>query len=195
MDTERELVQRVLAGERDALRDLIGQYERLVARIVFRIVRDEQDREEVCQDVFVRVYRKLGGFQFESKLSTWIARIAYRTCLNHLEKRRLPAQHDLAWTDDASPNDPTSHVVADVPPLDDAVATAEMRTFVRDQVNDLPVPFRTAVTLFYLEGMSVGEVGEVMALPAGTIKSHLFRARKVLRDKLLARYSMGELQT
>ena len=194
MDAERELVRRVLAGERDAFRALITQYERLVARIVFRNIRDARDREEICQDVFVRVHQKLSGFQFQSKLATWIARIAYRTCLNHLDRKQLPVQRDWDLDGDGAAS-VVDRLPANALPLDDAVATAEMRDFVRTQVDDLPVPFRTAVTLFYLEGMSVGEVGEVMELPVGTVKSHLFRARKLLKDKVLARYSMGELQT
>lgn len=194
MEAERELVRRVVAGERDAFRELVMQYERLVARIVFRTIRDPRDREELCQDVFVRVHQKLSGFRFESKLATWIARIAYRTCLNHLERKQLSIQADR----DAGEADVGSRVdqlPIDAPLLDDAVATAAMRDYVREQVDALPIPFRTAVTLFYLEGMSVGEVGEVMELPVGTVKSHLFRARRVLRDRLLARYSIRELQT
>jgi hypothetical protein len=90
MESDEEIVARTLAGDRDAFRHLVARYQRLVAGVVARLIRDATDREEVCQDVFLRVYRGIGGFQFDAKLSTGIARIAYRASLNHLEKKRLP---------------------------------------------------------------------------------------------------------
>jgi RNA polymerase sigma-70 factor (ECF subfamily) len=188
METDEELVARVLAGDRNAFRHLIARYERLVAHVVSRLVRDDADREEVCQDVFLRVYRGVGHFRFGSKLSTWIARIAHRASLNHLEKKRLPLCEDLPDAEQARLQ-PTS---AAPDPLEDAVAE-EARRFVRQAVHALPAAYRTVVTLHYLEEMTVSEVGDVMNLPAGTVKSHLFRARRLLKDALLERYSGKEL--
>ena len=93
---ERELVERILDGDREAFLTFIDQYERLVKHVVYRMVDDDRDREELCQDVFVRAHRYLDGFRFESKLSTWLARIARNTCLNHLEKKDMPLYADEA---------------------------------------------------------------------------------------------------
>src|SRR6185436_14894482 len=82
-------VKAVLSGEGDAFKILIKQYERLVLQIVFRMVKREVDREDLCQDIFLKVYDKLQGFRFGSKLSTWIGSIAYNTCVNHLRKNRI----------------------------------------------------------------------------------------------------------
>jgi RNA polymerase sigma factor (sigma-70 family) len=188
MESDEELVARVLAGDRNAFRRLIARYERLVAHVVSRIVRDDADREEVCQDVFVRVYRGLGSFRFGSKLSTWIARTAHHASLNHVEKKRLPLFEDLPDADQARLQ-PTS---AAGDPLEGAVA-AEARRSVRQAVHVLPPGYRTVVTLHYLEEMTVAEVGDAMGLPAGTVKSHLFRARRLLKEALLERYSGEEL--
>ena len=183
---DREMVARVLAGDRDAFRDLVRTYQRLVSHVVFRIVRDPRDREEVCQDVFVRVYQKLDQFAHESALGTWIARIAYRLSLNHLERRRIPLYDDLR------PDETGGTSVDQLPGTRasalDEVEGAELRAFVRARVDGLPVQYRTVVTLYHLEEMAVGEIAAVMDLPEGTVKSHLFRARRMLKEMLVARY-------
>lgn len=184
MDDDQRLVGRVLAGERAAFLALIARYERLVQHVVTRIVLDRADAEEVCQDVFLRVYRGLPGFRGDSKLSTWIGRVAHRTALKHVEKRRLPsvpASGAGGDTDHAG----TRRAERATPGLQlDDVVRAELRAFVRERVADLPVQYRIAVTLYHLEGMTISETAAVMNLPEGTVKSHLFRARRLLRERL-----------
>lgn len=180
------MVARVLAGDRNAFRELVRTHQRLVSHVVFRIVRDPRDREELCQDVFVRVYQKLGQFSHESALGTWIARIAYRLSLNHLERRRMPLFDDLG--EGEKPGAGVDQIPGSAPsPLDQAHG-AELRDFVRARVAELPVAYRTVITLYHLEEMGVAEVAAVMELPEGTVKSHLFRARKMLKEKLMASY-------
>jgi len=186
MESDEELVAQVLVGNRNAFRRLIARHERLVVHIVSRLIQEDADRKEVCQDVFLRVYRGLGNFRFESKLSTWIARTAHRASLNHVEKKRLPLYEDLPATE-RTRSQPTS---AATDPLANAVAE-EARRFVRQAVQRLPAGYRTVVTLHYLEEMTVAEIGEVLGLPAGTVKSHLFRARRLLKEALLDRH-LGE---
>jgi len=96
MQNEREIVARAARGDADAFRRLVADHQRLVAHVVFRMVPDPGDREDLCQDVFIRVYQKLRTFRFESKLSTWIVRVAYRVYLNHLAKKRMETTMDLA---------------------------------------------------------------------------------------------------
>ena len=189
MQSERELVARAARGEADSFRALVVQYQRLVSHMVYRMIRDDGEREDVCQEVFVRVYRKLSGFRHESKLSTWIARIAYRTCLNHLEKRRTPLPDDVVEAASGVHDLP-----GELPSPADEVEASELRAYVRAGVEQLPLAYRTAITLYYLEEMSVPEIGEIMDLPAGTVKSHLFRGRSLLRQALLKRYVAEELR-
>jgi RNA polymerase sigma-70 factor (ECF subfamily) len=194
--SERELVEQVLDGDRDAFLSFIERYERLVKHVVFRMVDDDRDREELCQDVFMRAYRYLDDFRFESKLSTWLARIARNTCLNHLEKKEMPLYADHAPApDDESPDARTALNRIEDPGEDvaDATTDRERRALVREGIKTLSEHYRTALTLYHLEGMSVSQISDIMDNPEGTVKSHLYRGRKKLKDWLLDRYSQEEL--
>ena len=194
--SERELVEKVLGGNREAFLDFIDRYERLVKHVVFRMVDDARDREELCQDVFMKAYRYLDGFRFESKLSTWLARIARNTCLNHLEKKEVPLYADHAPSPDEESPDARSALNQITDPDEDVEAAAterERQAVVREGIQTLAEHYRTALTLYHLEGMSVSQISDIMDNPEGTVKSHLYRGREKLKDWLLEHYSQEEL--
>ena len=146
------------------------------------------DRQDVCQDVFVKAYRNLQGFNFEAKLSTWLARIAYNTALNHLEKRRVDLFDDVS----------AEHLqIEDAPApgrmLDQTVEVSDSARRVRAEIDRLPVLYGTILALYHLEDMSYREIGDIMQLPEGTVKSYLFRARKMLKERLVATYGEEDL--
>ena len=195
MGDDQELVRRVLEGDRNAFRDLVRRYERLVAHIVARMVLDSRDREELCQDVFVRVHDRLPGFRFEARLSTWIAKIAYRVCLNALE-RIHPQIVGLDALPDVDFSDEGEGLLA--AHADSALAGAEheaLVALVHRAIDTLPLAYRTAVTLYHLDELRVAEIADIMGIPDGTVKSYLFRARRMLREQLAARYAMEDLSS
>lgn len=177
MQSERRLIEGVLRGDRAALRELIAAYERLVRRIVGRLLDDPSEAEEVVQDVFVRVYRGLPNFRSDARLSTWIGRIAYNTAGKHLRRTTSRAAVEVAMADD-------TEMPAQMPPQLDAMLAEERREVIRSCVATLPRDQQLAITLHYVEGMSVSEVADVMDAPDNTVKSHLFRARKALARML-----------
>lgn len=182
------LVKKTLAGNKKAFESIIKLHQRLVSHIVFRMIHNPADQEDVCQDVFLKVYENLGGFKFESKLSTWIARIAYNSCLNYLEKKRVPLFDDLT---------PEERSLETVPgnasnPVD-LVEGKEISVLLRSEIDRMPVHYRTILTLYHLDQMSYKEIGETMELPEGTVKSYLFRARRLLKDRLMSKYQPEDL--
>ena len=184
----RSLVKKTLAGNKKAFESIIERHQRLVSHIVFRMVQNPADQEDICQDVFLKVYQNLRGFQFESKLSTWIAKIAYNACLSFLEKKRVPLFEDLM------PEEKPIETAADCNYLpDQAVEGIETSTLLRTEIEKMPVHYRTILTLYHLDQMSYNEIGEAMELPEGTVKSHLFRARRLLKERLLAKYRREDL--
>lgn len=167
---EQVLVREVLGGSQWAFRQLMDKYQRLVVHMVARLVDDQRDREELCQDVFVKVYESLGSFKFDAKLSTWIATIAYRMAVNSLRKtsRRAPEQ-DLDTIQFS-----LGHEEGGMEAMDYA-------KFIQSLVGQMPLNYRTVLTLYYLEGFSYPEIVKVTGMPEGTVKNYLFRAKNKLK--------------
>ncbi len=187
-DRARSQVDRVLSGDPNAFKQLVKDHERLVGQVVFRMVPNDSDREDISQDVFIKVYQNLAGFRFDSKLSTWVARIAFTTCLNYLEKKRVPLYEDSG---------PEGRTVDDccaggIDP-ERWVGSRQASTRVCEEIDKLPVIYGTILSLFHLQDMSYAEIANILRLPDGTVKSYLFRARKMLKERLQIRYSLEEL--
>jgi RNA polymerase sigma-70 factor (ECF subfamily) len=185
----------VIARDPAAFHELVERYERLVFRIVARLVSDPADREDLCQDVFLRVYERLDSFRAQAKLSTWIAQIAHHMCLHHLEKKRPVLYEDLSRESEGGGRrglDVGQLASSAASPLQRA-ASSEVRAFVEGEIQRLPPVYRTLITLFHLEEMSIGEVSEVTSLPEGTVKGYLFRARRLLKERLSARFLPEEV--
>lgn len=177
MMDDRTLVARVLAGDMQAFMLLIRQHERLVAHMVGRLVKNEEDREELCQDVFLRVHGKLAEFTFQSKLSTWIATIAWRYAINHLRKKKM------FFSDLPEENALTKRFIEERNP-EGVTEERDLDELVLKLVDMLPPQYKIAITLFHVEGMSYPEIGEVTGMPEGTVKNYLFRARNLLKEKV-----------
>jgi len=188
MTDDRALAGKILAGDKGAFRTLVEQYQRLVSHIVFRMIRNNTDREDVCQEVFLKVYENLPTFRFESKLSTWIAKIAYNTSVSNLEKMKAHL-YDNVCTE----NEPLEEI-SDKGVLPDRYAeTRDLSLHLAREIDKLPVLYGTILSLYHLEGMSYNEIVQIMQLPEGTVKSYLFRARRLLKKRLLAQYQREEL--
>ena len=90
--SELELVRLILKGNIKIFEEIINKYQRLVLSIAVRFTNNQYDREEVCQEIFIKVYQNLSGFNFNSKLSTWIGKIAYNHCINYVNKNSKPTR-------------------------------------------------------------------------------------------------------
>ena len=176
---EKQLVQQVLKRNESAIRLLISKYERLVAHMVARVVESDMDREELCQDVFIKVIDKLHTFQFDSKLSTWIATIAFRSAVNFSKKKKVE-QVDL------------DKVVFRMNDEVDFTEEADMKKFIHSLVEQLPISYKTVLTLFYLDGFTYPEIVEVTGMPEGTVKNYIHRARLKLK-KLVEEQAKKEI--
>jgi RNA polymerase sigma-70 factor (ECF subfamily) len=181
--TENILVNEVLIGNRKAFVKLIQQYEGLVLHIVTPLIGINQDREDICQDVFIKVYEKLNTFQFKSKLGTWIGNIAYNTSINFLTKKRNILLSDLLSTDDET---------AFIEKLESDYFNPEQIIIKKENLNDLnksidklPELQRSILLLFYKDELSLDEISNIIEMPINTVKSHLYRARKSLKELLI----------
>ncbi|MDH3591279.1 MAG: sigma-70 family RNA polymerase sigma factor [Planctomycetota bacterium] len=170
-----ELVKLIRQGDAAALRVIVERYQDRLFALIYGIVRDRQEVEDVAQDVFLKVYLRINSFDERSKFYTWLYRVAVNAAKDHIKKRsRRPA---VALDEDAG-----------LPAQGDSPAagasTAETRRIVRAEIAALPVRYREVLTLRELEGLSYTEVAAVLQISIGTVESRLHRARKQLKRRL-----------
>ena len=177
MQNEEEIISRIVNGDVMAFKILVKQYEKLVASMIGRLVQNKEDTEDLCQEVFIKVYKHLSGFKFQSKLSTWIAQIAYGTAINHLKK--ISVKRNI--TDDIADFE-NYHKTTEDP--ESILTKKNTAGFIQQQIEQLPVHYRTVLTLYHLNEFSYQEIEEITGMPEGTVKNYLFRARKLLKEKL-----------
>ncbi len=183
------LVRAVASGNTEAFKKLVHQYERLVCSIVFKMIGQKEDREDICQEVFIKVYDKLPHFRFQSKLSTWIGNIAFNHTVNFLKKKKLVLLEDLNGSKTDSDEEyfteiPFEAKDADMMP-DELLFNKEKKELLGQRIESLPVIQKTILQLFHWEEMSLEEIAITTALPVNTVKSHLFRARKTLKNEMV----------
>jgi RNA polymerase sigma factor (sigma-70 family) len=180
--TDRQLVARVLGGDTPAFSEIISMTEGLVAHIVCRLIPNEEDRKDIAQDIYLKVFHHLKGFRFQSKLSTWVAQIAYNACSSQLQKKRLP-MHVL----------PEEEIDGEGTSADGSILQKELAGIVQTEIGRLPPLYQTLIGLYHQEELTYQEMAQITGLPEGTVKSYLFRARKMLKEMLLSKYKMEKL--
>ncbi|MDD5907431.1 MAG: sigma-70 family RNA polymerase sigma factor [Clostridia bacterium] len=184
MPGERELVQQAKAGDRAAFAGLVSAYEGKIYNLALRYLGSREDAMDASQEVFLRVFRFLPGFQEESGFSTWIYRIGVNVCKDMLHRRLKRAEQPLEVPDEEDEGRPV-----DVPDLrydpERIMEGVELRQALSDAILALPEQQREIIILRDIRGLSYEEIALALALEAGTVKSRLFRARENLRKKLL----------
>ena len=180
------LLERVKAGDRQAYRTFIEKYQRLVAAIVFRMVYNAADREDLSQEIFLKIFVHIKDFEGAAKLTAWIGRIASNTCINHLRKKRLPLFDDIT-----APGHGMENVAGSSPTPEFLNEQASGNLELQREIDRLPAHYRLILTLFHFLEMNYDEIGQALAMPAGTVKSHLFRARQKLRERLMPAVGEG----
>ena len=180
MDDDRSLVTAVLANAPGAFERLVREYQGLCWHIIQRMVRHPEDTRELCQEAFLRVHQCLHQYRFDAALHSWIGQVAYSVAKRHLERKRSPLAEPAADADGMSLLD---HV-GDGFDLETATADDEVARHLHAAIETLPPLQRTLLTLYHLDELPIAEIAGITGLAEGTIKSHLFRSRKLLRDAL-----------
>ncbi|MFS8063525.1 MAG: RNA polymerase sigma factor [Luteimonas sp.] len=180
MDDDRSLVTAVLANAPGAFERLVRDYQGLCWHIIQRMVRHPEDTRELCQEAFLRVHQCLHQYRFDAALKSWIGQVAYSVAKRHLERKRIPLAEPAADADGLSLLD---HVGGGFD-LETATADDEIARHLHAAIETLPPLQRTVLTLYHLDELPIAEIAGITGLAEGTIKSHLFRSRKLLRDAL-----------
>lgn len=181
--TDEELVKRCQQNDHQAFRALVDRYKHRIHWLVRRMV-GGPDAEDLTQDVFLRVYQAMPNFQGRSSFKTWIYRIAHNLCITELKKRGRRGEH-LSIEEEGEEKVhwlmPESHGG-----LEEEIEKRDLSNSVWNLVDELPTPYRTALTLFYVQQARYEEIAEIMNIPMGTVKTYIRRGRLRLRDLMLA---------
>ena len=182
-DVDPELLRRAQAGDEAAFGVIMKSNYEASFRLVYAIVRREHDARDVCQEVWLSVWRELPKFRGDSKFTTWLHAIATRRALDHLRKRRR-------WYDRFLPFDSGDEAVESVPEpvaVEDARAEtdrSERATELQQLVDSLPPKLRAVLALREVQGLSYEEIAQATGIPTGTVMSRLYHARRLLAQKL-----------
>ena len=180
--TDRVIVTNILNGNIQGFALVVKNTEKLVAQIVRKMLANEDDQKYLLQDIYLKAYQNLAKFQFKSKLSTWIANIAYNTTVNYLEKKRIPIIELETMIE-------SKYTTIENPELE--TIQTEAVEILNVEIAKLPPLYKTLITLYHLEELPNKEIAEITNLPEGTIKSYLSRARKILKDNLNSYYKIS----
>lgn len=177
---DRHLVEQIQRGDQTAFRQFVDGHKDKVSGYIYRLIPDDSDREEVCQDVFIKAYYNLKDFRFDSKISTWLYRIAWHSAISHLRKHRKRRQ---VMVEDES-EIPAEYPDAVEGEPSDFIGDRELFDLVNRKISGLPVEERNILSLYHFLEMTIAEISEITTRPVGTIKSDLFRIRKKLKQQI-----------
>ncbi len=184
-EVDQQLVERVQLGDKRAFDLLVIKYQRRLARLLSRFVRDPAEVEDIAQETFIKAYRALPSFRGDSAFYTWLYRIGVNTAKNFLvsQGRKQPITVTGFDTED-SENFEGANQLRDEDTPESELMGKQVAQTVNQTLEALPEELRTAITLREIEGLSYEEIADVMNCPIGTVRSRIFRAREAVANKL-----------
>ncbi|MDH5805042.1 MAG: sigma-70 family RNA polymerase sigma factor [Gemmatimonadota bacterium] len=185
--TDQEVVQWALEGSERAYRELVRRYQRPIFSLIFRMVRDRERAEDLAQETFVKALKALKTYRPNYKFSSWIFKIANNTAIDSLRRKELDTL-SLDGAPDAVTSERQQGTALQVShdgesPLEELEAR-ELGFQIEQAVATLRPEYRTCILLRHVEGYAYEEIGEIMDLPLGTVKTYIHRARSELREIL-----------
>jgi RNA polymerase sigma-70 factor (ECF subfamily) len=183
-EVDQELVERAQKGDKRAFELLVIKYQRKLARLLSRMVRDPAEIEDITQESFIKAYRALPQFRGESAFYTWLYRIAVNTAKNYLVARGRRAPTTTEFSSEEAEGFEDAELLRDIATPDAELQTKQIANAVNKAVEALPEELRTAITLREIEGLSYEEIAQMMDCPIGTVRSRIFRAREAIAEKI-----------
>ncbi len=183
-EVDQQLVERAQRGDKKAFELLVVKYQRKLARLLSRFIRDASEVEDVTQEAFIKAYRALPSFRGDSAFYTWLYRIGINTAKNYLVAlgRRAPTVTEI--DNEEAEDVEVGEQLKDMNTPEQQMMTRQIAETVNSTLLELPEELRTAITLREIDGLSYEEIAQIMNCPIGTVRSRIFRAREAIATQL-----------
>ena len=183
-EVDQQLVERAQRGDKHAFELLVSKYQRKLARLLSRFIRDATEVEDVTQEAFIKAYRALPTFRGDSAFYTWLYRIGINTAKNYLAAmgRRAPTTTEIDSEEAEGFED--GDQLRDLNTPENQMMSRQVAETVNQTLESLPEELRSAITLREIEGLSYDDIADIMNCPIGTVRSRIFRAREAIAAKL-----------
>ena len=185
-EVEREIIQRVIGGDKNAFEGLVIENQKNVYNLALKMTRNEEDALDLSQEAFVKAYQQIRNFRGDSKFSVWLYRLTYNLCIDFLRRKPKTDSVSLYYEDDGGDTAPLE--IPDLRNLpENSTIRSEMRKNISESINELPLKHREAIVMREIAGMSYEEIAKTLRINVGTVKSRLARSRlkliEILKEK------------
>ncbi len=189
--TDEALVRSVLSGDRDRFELLVERYQTRLVNYLYRMVRNLEEAHDLTQEVFIRVYQALDRYDSQYRFSTWLFRVAQNAAIDVIRKRRIQLVPLTRRADEGSESTVDLELPDGQPSALDTLQGRELDASIRSAIDALPWEYRELILLRHYGELAYEEIAEVKAMPLGTVKNKLFRARQMLKQQLLGPRDAG----
>ena len=183
-EVDQQLVVRAQAGDKRAFELLVIKYQRKVERLLSRIIRNQDEIQDVAQESFIKAYRALANFRGDSAFYTWLYRISVNTAKNYLVSQSRRAPTSTGYDAEEAEGFEDAVGLRDNATPDALLMSKQIAEIVNATIDKLPEELRTAITLREIDGLSYEEIAQIMDCPIGTVRSRIFRAREAVAEQL-----------
>ena len=185
-DSNRDnlLIEQCLKGQQSSFSELIDEYKNMVFSLSYKMTNSLEDAEDISQEVFIRVYKSLYNFNPRYKFSTWLYQLTLNICRDRFRKGKIPSV-----SLDTPPNKDDQKDFSSIIPdnqnnPEDIIMGVEQTNFINDLITSLPLKYREVIILRHLKDLSYDEMSKILNISLGSVKTRLFRARELLKNKL-----------
>lgn len=185
---QHKLVKRLQARDTRAFEQLIETHQTRIYNLIYRMIGNREESEDLLQEVFITVFKKIDSFRGDSSLSTWIYKIATNHCINrkkYLSRRKHYAKSSYSELSEHEQSESGSGIAENLPRPDEMAEGKQMELLIQKAITSLDDEYKIVLILRDVQSLSYDEIEQILNVPAGTVKSRLHRARMALKEKLI----------
>lgn len=183
-DIEKLLIKKSKSGDVEAFEQLIFDYQKKAYNIALRIMGNQEDAKDMCQEAFIRIFKSIEGFKEQSSFSTWMYRIVTNVCLDEIRKKKKNDTVSLDNTFETQNGEVHFETASDEDTPEEAFIRTEKRRIILKEINSLSEEYKTAIVLRDIQGFSYEEIANILCCSIGTVKSRINRGRNLLKNRL-----------